>query len=165
MEGRIGLQKPSQVEHVFLYKTFEELCPFYMSIGMSYKEFWEEDVTLTKVYLKAYRIKEEREFQNIKWQLWEQGLYIYEALCDVSPILRAFSKAKKPLPYPEKPYGIDKEEKDKEENKKQEKENKKKELEVYRAQVFFENWAKATEKQFKQQEGGNEIENGGSNTG
>lgn len=35
---------------------------------------------------------------------WLHGLYIYEAFCDVSPILRAFSKAKKPNPYPDKPY-------------------------------------------------------------
>ena len=42
-----------------------------------------------------------------KWARWEQGLYIYEALCDVSPILRAFSKATKPLQYPQQPYGLE----------------------------------------------------------
>ena len=32
-----------------------------------------------------------------------QGLYIYEALCDVAPILHAFAKpGTKPLPYSEK---------------------------------------------------------------
>ena len=91
MEDRIGEQKPIQVEHIFLYKRFEELCPFYMSIGMTYKEFWEEDVSLAKIYLKAWKLKQKREAEMIKWQLWEQGLYIYEAICDVSPILRAFS--------------------------------------------------------------------------
>lgn len=163
MEGRIGIQEPSQVEHVFLYKKFEELCPFYMSIGMSYKEFWEDDVTLTQFYLKAYRIKEKREYELIKWKNWEQGLYIYEALCDVSPILRAFSKAKKPLPYPERPYGVE-EDKEKKEKLEKEKEKKKKELEIYKTQIFFTNWAKATSNQFQQEEGGKEIKNGGSST-
>lgn len=141
-----------------------------MSIGMSYKEFWEEDVELTKIYLKAYKMKEKRKFQNIKWQMWEQGLYIYEALCDVSPILRAFSKAKKPLPYPEKPYGIDEYEENTENKnknkKKKEQKNKEKqeELELYKAQVFFTNWAKATQNHFRNEKGGINN-NGGSNTG
>ena len=40
-----------------------------------------------------------------------QGMYIYEALCDVSPVLHAFAKAgTKPRPYPEKPYSITKQE-------------------------------------------------------
>lgn len=157
MEDRIGEQKPIQVEHIFLYKRFEELCPFYMSIGMTYKEFWEEDVSLAKIYLKAWKLKQKREAEMIKWQLWEQGLYIYEAICDVSPILRAFSKAKKPLPYPEKPWGLEKiKEENENENEEQNKnkEKLKKEAEIYRAQVFFTNWAKATSNHFKQQEGG-----------
>lgn len=156
MEGRLEVLQTNQVEHIFLYKKFEELCPFYMSIGMSYKEFWEDDVTLTKFYLKAYRIKEKRDYELIKWQNWEQGLYIYEALCDVSPILRAFSKAKKPLPYPEKPYGMEGNEDDEDKKKELEKqkEEKKKELEVYKTQIFFKNWAKATGNQFQQEEGG-----------
>ena len=143
------LHKPKQVEHIFLHKKFEELCPFYMSIGMSYNDYWEEDVELTKFHLKAYRLKEKRIYDILKWQNWEQGLYIYEALCDVSPILRAFSKAKKPLPYPERPYGDegDEEEKDK---KNKELEEKKKELEIYKAQIFFTNWARATKAQFEE---------------
>ena len=151
-----GLIIFNHVEHIFLYKKFEELCPFYMSIGMSYKEFWEDDVTLTKVYLASYRIKEKRDYENMKWQDWEQGLYVYEALCCVSPILRAFSKVQKPLPYPERPYGIEGEEKKKRKKKQEDKKKEKikKELEIYRAQVLFQNWAKATSEHFKQKEGG-----------
>jgi hypothetical protein len=156
MEDRLEIFHNNQVEHIFLYKKFEELCPFYMSIGMSYKEFWEGDVTLTKVYLASYKIKEKREYGTMKWQNWEQGLYIYEALCDVSPILRAFSKSKKPLPYPERPYGMEGDEKKKKEEKSKKKQEKQKELELYRAQIFFKNWAKNTSNHFKQQEGGKE---------
>lgn len=36
-------------------------------------------------------------------------MYIYEALCDVSPVLHAFAKkGTKPLSYSEKPYAITK---------------------------------------------------------
>ena len=75
-------------------------------------------------------------------------MYIYEALCDVSPVLHAFSKdGTKPLPYSEVPYGMEKYKQEIEENKEpteQEKEN-----ERLKAIVFFSNWAKATQKQFK----------------
>ena len=34
-------------------------------------------------------------------------MYIYEALCDVSPVLHAFAKSgTKPNPYPDRPYAI-----------------------------------------------------------
>ncbi len=128
-----------------------------MSIGMSYNQFWFEDVDLTRVYLEAYRIKEKREAEEKKWIIWEQGLYIYEALCDVSPILRAFSKAKKPLPYPSKPYGIEvfenKKTKRKRKNTKKDKEleKKKEELNLARTQIFFQNWARATKKHFEKE--------------
>lgn len=107
---------------------------------------------MTKYYIKAFEIKEKREAKNKKWTIWEQGLYIYEALCNVSPILRAFSKAKKPLPYPTKPYNI--EELDKIGNKKEieRKKEKKKEVDIMRAQIFFKNWADATKKKFKKGE-------------
>jgi hypothetical protein len=40
-------------------------------------------------------------------ELWLQGMYIYEALCDVSPIFHAFAKkGTKPRPYADRPYSI-----------------------------------------------------------
>ena len=75
---------------------------------MTYEQFWYEDVCMTRMYQKAFKIKEKREAIKTKWTIWEQGLYIYEALCDVSPILRAFSKASKPLQYSKEPYEINK---------------------------------------------------------
>lgn len=140
-----SLEELNKVEYVSLSERFEKLCPIFMNIGMTYKEFWEEDPTMTKQYLEAFRMKQKREIKNKEWEMWKQGMYVYEALIDVSPILHAFSKAKKPLPYPEKPYGLeeDKIEKD-EKTKEQEEEN-----ERLKARVFFSNWARATQKQFK----------------
>ena len=70
---------------------------------MTYDEFWNGDCTLTKYYRKADEIRKERRNE----ELWLQGMYIYEALCDVSPVLHAFAKkGTKPQPYAEKPYAI-----------------------------------------------------------
>lgn len=137
--------EPNKVEHIFqLNKEFKKICPFFISIGMTYEQFWYGDLEIAKSYLEAYRMKEKREAEKMQWMMWNQGVYVYEALCDVSPILHAFSKkGTKPLPYPSKPYGLDKEEK-KEGPTKQEIEN-----ERLRAQIFFKNWARATKKQFE----------------
>ncbi len=81
--------------------------PFYLSIGMTYEQYWNEDCCLVRYYRKAYQMKRDRENEK----MWLQGMYIYEALCDVSPVLQAFAKkGTKPLPYPTEPYAITKEE-------------------------------------------------------
>ncbi len=157
MEDSLG-NLSKQVEHIFLYKEFEKICPYYISIGMSYEQFWYGETSMTKAYLEAYKLKEKKETIKNKWSIWELGLYIYEALCYVSPIIRAFSKAKKPLPYPSKPHEIDKIQSqlfndgdDSELKKKEkEKEDKLKELENFKSQIFFKNWAKSVKKNFKE---------------
>lgn len=74
-----------------------------MSIGMSYDEFWNQDVALVRAYRKAQEIRDRRQNQA----MWLQGLYIYNALCDVAPVLQAFApKGTKPTPYIEEPYPI-----------------------------------------------------------
>lgn len=82
-------------------EQFYEVFPYYLSIGMTADEFWNQDCTLTKYYRKAHTMQLDRKNE----ELWLQGLYIYEALCDVSPILHAFAKpGTKPQPYPNEPY-------------------------------------------------------------
>ena len=146
-----SLEQLNAVEYVSLSERFEKLCPIFMNIGMTYKEFWEEDPTMAKDYLKAFEIKQKKEIKNKEWEIWKQGMYVYEALIDVSPILHAFSKAKKPLPYPEKPYGLKDEDEDEDEDEEKDEITKEKESENERlkATVFFNNWARATRKQFK----------------
>ena len=75
-----------------------------MSIGMTYDEFWERDVCLVGVYRKAAELRDRRRNQ----ELWLQGMYIYEALCDASPLFRFSMKggAVKPEPYVKAPYPI-----------------------------------------------------------
>ena len=82
---------------------FYEVFPFYLSIGMTPEQFWDGDCTLVKYYRKAYELQRKRKNED----LWLQGMYIYEALCDVSPILQAFAKkGTKAHPYPDHPYAI-----------------------------------------------------------
>ena len=75
-----------------------------MSIGMSYDDFWNGDVSMVRAYLKAQELRDRRRNQD----LWLQGMYFYEALCDASPLFR-FSMKKgtiKPEPYVKEPYPI-----------------------------------------------------------
>ena len=89
---------------LFTYtEKFYELFPYYLSIGMTPEQYWDGDCTLVKYFRQAEELRNERRNQ----ELWLQGMYIYEAICDVSPVLHAFAKkGTKPQPYPSKPYAI-----------------------------------------------------------
>jgi hypothetical protein len=82
---------------------FYDQFPYYLSIGMTSEQYWDGDPSLPKYYRKADELSKKRRNQ----ELWLQGMYIYEALCDVAPILHSFAKkGTKPLPYPDHPYAI-----------------------------------------------------------
>ena len=84
-------------------ERFYEMFPYYLSIGMTPEQYWDGDCALVKYYRKADELRTEKRNQ----EMWLQGMYIYEAICDVSPILHAFAKkGAKPHPYPSKPYAI-----------------------------------------------------------
>lgn len=137
----ISKEKSEQVEGTSLTKLFEELCPIFMSYGMSYDEYWHSSPYRAKFYLEAHKLKIKQKDE----EMWMQGMYIYEALCDVSPILHAFSKkGTKPLPYSNRPYSASIKELQTNEDKEKEKKN----AELI-ARVFFENWAKNTKKHFE----------------
>ena len=145
MECSESITNRSKVESTPLTKLFEHECPYYMSYGMSFNEFWYESPGLVKFYKESYKLK--MRYDDVF--MWKQGMYIYEALCDVSPILHAFSKkGAKPLQYRSKPML--------EENDAL-KSEKEKEIEVknerMKARIFFEKWAKATAKRFENKRG------------
>lgn len=88
-------------------ETFDAVFPYYLSIGMTCEQFWDQDCNLVKAYRKAEELTQKRKNQ----ELWLQGRYIYDALCAVSPVLHAFAKnGTQPYPYQEKPYPSDREE-------------------------------------------------------
>ena len=139
--SRLITKDKSEVESTSLKETFEKMCPIYMSYGMTYNEFWNDDFFKCKYYREMHKLKVKQKDE----EMWIQGMYIYEALCKVSPILHAFSKkGTKPLPYSDKPYTSSL-------SINQTKEDKEKEIENARliAQVHFENWAREMKKRFK----------------
>ena len=82
---------------------FYDVFPFYLSIGMTPEQYWDGDPSLPKYYRKAHELQRKRRNED----LWLQGMYIYEALCDVSPLLQAFAKkGTKAHPYVDHPYSI-----------------------------------------------------------
>ena len=107
VSGSLSVSEESEqkVHSPFLTYTeqFYEVFPYYLSIGMTYEQFWEGDPCLVKYYRQAEEIRVEKKNR----ELWLQGLYVYEAMCDVSPILHAMAKkGTKARPYPEQPYAI-----------------------------------------------------------
>ncbi len=104
---------------VSLGKTFDEQCPFYMLMGMTYEEFWDKEPAMAMYYRKRYKLKQRERNRD----LWLQGLYIYEALCDVAPVLQAFAKrGTKVRPYSQEPYCLsEKEQQEREQEKEKEK--------------------------------------------
>lgn len=73
-----------------------------MNYGMTYEQFWDGDVSMHKHYRAAYK----RRLEDQDYMAWRQGAYVYQAIVAVSPILRAFSKARKPESYLEKPFSV-----------------------------------------------------------
>lgn len=112
-----------------------------MSYGMSYNDFWFGSPYMTKFYKETHDIVVKKQDENN----WMMGVYVYEALCDVSPILHAFSKrGTKPLPYRDKPLTYD-------ENRDKTEEEKEREIEAERLKftIQMNNWFRATKKQFE----------------
>ena len=98
MEGDEGLTSRTYSD------VFKQLCPYYMSIGMPYDEFWNGDVSM----VEAYRTADELRLKQRNYELWLQGMYMYEALCDASPLFRFTMKKGpvKPQPYAKEPYPV-----------------------------------------------------------
>lgn len=84
---------------------FEKAFPYYLSIGMSYQEFWCGVPHLVTYYSKAEEIRKAKENEK----LWLQGLYNFRAFRSV---IDNFSygmnngKGKKPDGYVENPIPI-----------------------------------------------------------
>ena len=106
-EGGLGSSSPC-----FKYvDVFNEHCPYYLAMGMSYDLYWYGDPNAVKVYRKAKQL-ERKEVNN---NAWLQGLYIYQALCSVAPLFRfSGEKVVQARPYIKEPINLELDEKDKE---------------------------------------------------
>lgn len=88
-------------------KQFEEAFPYYLSIGMTYEQYWEGEADLPIFYRKAEKLRLKRKNE----EAWLNGRYVYDALCAVSPLLHAFAKSgTQASPYLVEPYPSNEEE-------------------------------------------------------
>ena len=84
-------------------EIFDEAFPYFLSIGMSYAEFWYKDPHLVRAFAKAEEIRRNR----INQELYLQGFYIYEAIGAFREILPAFpKKGAKIHPYLDEPLPL-----------------------------------------------------------
>lgn len=97
MEGESELDSPS----LTFGEYADEMCSYYMGIGVPEKEYWYGDPTHLKYYIRAHEMKNEQKNQ----ELWLQGLYIYRALNVVIGNALA-KKGTKPETYLEQPIRI-----------------------------------------------------------
>lgn len=81
---------------------FEELCGYYMSLGMSYHDYWDGAADMVKYYREAEEINRERRNSD----LWLQAAYVYEAILDASPVLNPLMKKHKPFPFRSEPIPV-----------------------------------------------------------
>ena len=73
--------------------VFEKNCSYYMSIGMSYDEYWFGSNDRPKYYREAHKLDNKRKNQ----EMWINGMYMIDA------ITSAFDKKSK---YPAEPYDL-----------------------------------------------------------
>lgn len=112
-------------------------------MGMSEEQYWDRDCRLVVAYREASRLRVEKRNE----EMWLQGLYIYEALCDVSPIMQAFAKrGAKAKPYPERPFPVTKRQQKKNQNEAQK-------ATARKGKQMMEAFMAATNKKFDQGEG------------
>lgn len=102
MDGNVldPSERPSQGQ------IFDDAFPLYLTMGMSEEQYWDGDPQLTIFYRKADEIS--RDKQNSL--AWLQGMYVYDAIIRLAPILVANpKKGAKPKPYTEQPYPLNSE--------------------------------------------------------
>jgi hypothetical protein len=69
---------------------------------MTYHDYWDGDAAM----VKFYRDKHKRDLDRQNFNHWMQGMYIYEALVDASPVFNPLSEKHEPFPYMKEPIPI-----------------------------------------------------------
>ena len=102
-EGVIPPETPSSTEsEEWVADWLEELCPYYMFLGVSCDEFWHGDYTKLKYYVQAYELKREAKSQ----EMWLQGLYNFDAFSIALSNLHFDGKRHKVNRYRESPIRL-----------------------------------------------------------
>ena len=115
--GESGVSDKTPTKTITPIEYLDELCAYAMSIGMSYHDYWYGDYEMLKYYIRADEMKRIRHNN----ELWLQGLYVYQAIGSLVPILNPFSKDHKAKPYLKAPIPITKREMEEIESKNEQK--------------------------------------------
>lgn len=92
---------PPEQEHKDFSSMLDKWCEFYMSIGVTYDEYWNGDTEALKFHYEAER----QRIKKRNFELWLQGAYIYEGVSIA--LSNAFAKrGATPKKYVAKPYDI-----------------------------------------------------------
>lgn len=81
---------------------FRRDAPYFLSIGMTYDQYWFGDVRMTKLFVEADRLRRRRTNE----ELWLQGLYFFDALSCALRNARRMKVSDPVANYTEKPYEI-----------------------------------------------------------
>ena len=102
---------PKDENSEWMASWLEELCPYYMALGVGVDEFWHGDYTNLRFYVDAHELYREQKNQ----EMYMQGLYNYQAF---QAVIGMFSwglggkKGAKPEPYRDSPFAITEREKE-----------------------------------------------------
>lgn len=100
MEQRLTENAAPQERESRLSEIFNKAFPYYLAMGMTSAEFWEQDPALVLYYREAHKLK----FEEQNRMAWLQGRYIYDALCAASPLFHDLAKrGTTAAPYYEEP--------------------------------------------------------------
>ena len=96
-----GNNVPTSKNTYTLTDCFKAVFPYYLSIGMTYDQFWNGEAWLTTAYRQADELRQRRDNSHA----WLQGMYVYDAILRAAPYFRFTMKGfSRPTPYVEEPY-------------------------------------------------------------
>ena len=123
MGDRLTEEKP-QTSDTPYGDTFDEFLPEYMSMGMTYDEYWDGEYGTKRACRKAYRMRIKNERLLADQNNWYIGQYIMAALQAVPLLVNGFvPKGVHPGDYPDQPFMQKQEEMQKEENRRKREED------------------------------------------
>ena len=126
----------------------KSVCPDYLAMGMTLKEYWDDDPMYAKYVRQTKKLRKE----EANFNAWLQANYFYEALICASPLFHDWVKHPKPIPFLKEPYQLYVEEK--ESTQKQEDEK------ALCVQATLRSWFDKVNNKFEQKEKKEGIANG-----
>lgn len=103
-DSRTAGGETEEVGSATIKEIFFQAYPFYRHIGMSSREYWDEEPALAQYFLRHYRNTQREEFEEKNFNNWLQGLYNYNALSVA--LSQLFDSKNEDIQYPDKPINF-----------------------------------------------------------